>query len=306
MSIVIVNSTINLLSSKPYVCKIRHCQLRYYFLFFTMPELPEVETTCKGIRPYIIGNTITSVIVRQTQLRWPVPANLSNTVSGLQIDSVTRRGKYCLLNTHSGTVILHLGMSGNLRITHAAEKVGKHDHVDIIFKNNLALRFNDQRKFGAVLWAEGDVAIHPLLKNLGPEPLTVDFDGEYLFFRSTGRKVPIKTFIMDGHNVVGVGNIYASESLFMAGILPARAAGGISLSDYQKLALAIKTVLERAINQGGTTLRDFVNAEGKPGYFSQSLAVYGRSGLPCYQCQQPIQQLKIGQRASYFCPVCQT
>lgn len=271
-----------------------------------MPELPEVETTRKGISPYIIGNTISSVVVRQNQLRWPVPANLTDTVSGLQIDSVTRRGKYCLLNTHSGTIVLHLGMSGNLRITNTAEKAGKHDHIDILFKNNLVLRFNDQRRFGAVLWAEGDVAIHPLLKNLGPEPLTLDFNGEYLFFRSTGKKMPIKTFIMDGHNVVGVGNIYASESLFMAGILPTRAAGNISLNDYQKLALAIKAVLQRAIDQGGTTLRDFINAEGNPGYFSQSLAVYGRAKLPCYQCQSLIQQIKIGQRASYFCPVCQS
>lgn len=271
-----------------------------------MPELPEVETTCKGISPYVIGNTITALIVRQAQLRWSVPVDLAKTVCGLQIDSVTRRGKYCLLNTLSGTIILHLGMSGNLRIASATEKPGKHDHVDIIFKNNVALRFNDQRKFGAVLWAEGDAATHPLLKDLGTEPLTTDFNGEYLFFRATKRKMPIKTFIMDGHIVVGVGNIYASESLFMAGIMPTRAAGSIALSEYQKLASAIKTVLQQAIDQGGTTLRDFVNAEGKPGYFSQSLAVYGRAGLSCYQCQHLIQQIKIGQRASYFCPVCQS
>lgn len=270
-----------------------------------MPELPEVETTCKGISPYIIGNIISSVIVRQARLRWPIPANLAEIICGLQIENVTRRGKYCLLNTCAGALILHLGMSGNLRIISATEKPGKHDHVDIIFKNNKVLRFNDQRKFGAVLWAEGNAATHPLLKDLGPEPLTADFNGETLFFRATKRKMPVKTFIMDGHVVVGVGNIYASESLFMAGILPTRTAGSISLSDYQKLAAAIKTVLQCAIDQGGTTLRDFVNAEGKPGYFSQSLAVYGRAGLPCYQCQQPIQQLKIGQRASYFCPVCQ-
>ena len=270
-----------------------------------MPELPEVETTCKGISPYIVGNTMTAVIVRQPQLRWTIPANLAETVCGLRIDSVTRRGKYCLLNTYSGTILLHLGMSGHLRITSVTEKAGKHDHVDIIFENNTVLRFNDPRKFGAVLWAEKDVATHPLLKDLGPEPLTADFNGEYLFFRATKRKMPIKTFIMDGHIVVGVGNIYASESLFMAGVMPTRAAGNVSLNDCQKLATAIKTVLQRAINQGGTTLRDFVNAEGKPGYFSQSLAVYSRAGLPCYQCQQPIQHLKIGQRASYFCPVCQ-
>jgi formamidopyrimidine-DNA glycosylase len=271
-----------------------------------MPELPEVETTCKGISPYIIGNTITEVIVRESQLRWAIPADLSQTITGLSIDSVTRRGKYCLLNTTNGTLILHLGMSGNLRIVSSSEKPKKHDHVDVIFQNNLVLRFNDQRKFGAVLWAKGDAKTHPLLKDLGPEPLTADFNAQYLLLRAKGRKMPIKTFIMDGHIVVGVGNIYASESLFMAGIIPTRMAGSLSLADCEKLVDAIKRVLQRAINQGGTTLRDFVNAEGKPGYFSQSLAVYGRAGQPCYHCNQLIQQLKIGQRASYFCAVCQS
>ena len=269
-----------------------------------MPELPEVETTCKGISPYLIGNTITAVIVRQMQLRWPVPANLNTIIAGLQIKSVTRRAKYCLLNTELGSLILHLGMSGNLRIVNAHDKAGKHDHIDIIFANNIALRFNDQRKFGAVLWAE-NIATHPLLKELGPEPLTADFSGEHLYGLAKKRKLPIKTFIMDGHIVVGVGNIYASESLFFAGILPTREVGSISLAEYQHLAAAIKTVLQCAIAQGGTTLKDFVNAEGKPGYFSQSLAVYGRAGLPCYQCQNLIEQIKIGQRASYFCPLCQ-
>lgn len=270
-----------------------------------MPELPEVETTCKGISPYIIGNIITDVIVRQSQLRWPVPTDLASLVANLQINHVLRRGKYCLLTAQTGSVILHLGMSGNLRIVNRNDRPNKHDHVDFIFKNNAVLRFNDQRKFGAVLWGAGDVMEHPLLKDLGPEPLTDDFNGEYLFFRSTQRKMPVKTFIMDGHIVVGVGNIYASESLFLAGIAPTRAAGSLSLPDYQKLAETIKTVLQRAIEQGGTTLKDFVNAEGKPGYFSQSLAVYGRAGLPCQQCQTLIQQVKIGQRASYFCPLCQ-
>lgn len=270
-----------------------------------MPELPEVETTCQGISSHITGNIITNVIVRESQLRWPIPANFAKAVTNLQINSVTRRGKYCLLNADNGTVLLHLGMSGNLRIVNTNAPAKKHDHVDFIFKNDTVLRFNDQRKFGAVLWAEGDVMTHPLLKDLGPEPLTPDFNGEYLFFRSTQRKMPVKSFIMDGHIVVGVGNIYASESLFLAGISPTQATGSISLEAYQKLAATIKTVLQRAIAQGGTTLKDFVNAEGKPGYFSQSLAVYGRSGLPCYQCQSLIQQIKIGQRASYFCPVCQ-
>jgi formamidopyrimidine-DNA glycosylase len=270
-----------------------------------MPELPEVETTCQGISPYLVGNIITAVIVRQFQLRWAVPVDLAHTLSGLQINSVTRRGKYCLLNTNAGTVILHLGMSGNLRIIHAGEKPGKHDHVDFIFKNNIVLRFNDQRRFGAVLWTKEELAAHPLLKNLGPEPLTADFNPEYLHNQALKRKIPLKTFIMDGHVVVGVGNIYASESLFLAGLLPTRTTANLSLIDCQKLVATIKNVLERAIEQGGTTLKDFVNAEGKPGYFSQSLAVYGRAAQPCYQCQNLIQQLKIGQRASYFCPVCQ-
>jgi formamidopyrimidine-DNA glycosylase len=270
-----------------------------------MPELPEVETTCKGIRPYLIGNTITNVIVRESQLRWRIPDNLPQTLLGLQINSVTRRGKYCLLNSDIGSVILHLGMSGNLRIVNAVDAPKKHDHVDFIFKNDAVLRFNDQRKFGAVLWAQANVLDHSLLKDLGPEPLTSDFNGEYLFFRATARKIALKTFIMDGHIVVGVGNIYASESLFMAGLLPTRPVGNVSLEEYQRLAEAIKTVLQRAIDQGGTTLRDFVNAEGKPGYFSQSLSVYGRAGMLCYQCQNLVQQIKLGQRASYFCSVCQ-
>jgi formamidopyrimidine-DNA glycosylase len=271
----------------------------------SMPELPEVETTCKGISPYVVNNIIVDVTVKEPQLRWPVPADLSQLLSGLEVVSVTRRGKYCLLNTCTGTIILHLGMSGNLRIVAASEPAKKHDHVDFVFQNNLALRFNDQRKFGAVLWAEGNAANHPLLKDLGPEPLTSDFHSEYLYQRAKGKKMPVKTFIMDGHIVVGVGNIYASESLFMAGILPTRPAGDISASEYHKLVTAIKNVLQRAIAQGGTTLKDFVNAQGKPGYFSQSLTVYGRAGQPCYQCQNLIQQIKIGQRASYFCAVCQ-
>jgi formamidopyrimidine-DNA glycosylase len=270
-----------------------------------MPELPEVETTCKGISPYIIGNTITQVIVRQTQLRWPIPQDLTQTLSGMQILGVSRRGKYCLLHTQTGSLILHLGMSGNLRIVHVSESVKPHDHVDFIFANSVVLRFNDQRKFGAVLWASGDVASHPLLKDLGPEPLTDDFSAEHLYRLAHKRKTAIKTFIMDGHIVVGVGNIYASESLFMAGIAPTQAAGSLSLLECENLVTAIRTVLQRAIEQGGTSLKDFVNAEGKPGYFSQSLAVYGRGGLPCYRCQTLIEQVKISQRMSYFCPVCQ-
>jgi formamidopyrimidine-DNA glycosylase len=270
-----------------------------------MPELPEVETTCQGIKPYVVGNTVSKVIVREKQLRWAVSDELAQSACGLMIQTVTRRGKYCLLTTESGTVIIHLGMSGNLRIVNQTESVKKHDHVDFVFVNNVVLRFNDQRKFGAVLWTNEPIAVHPLLKNLGHEPLTADFNEQSFYQQCIGRRTAIKTLIMNGHIVVGVGNIYASEALFMAGISPLQPAGSLGFQDIERLTQAIKTVLERAIEQGGTTLRDFVNAAGKPGYFSQRLAVYGRGGLPCYQCQTLLEQVKISQRASYFCPLCQ-
>ncbi len=270
-----------------------------------MPELPEVETTCAGIRPYLVGNTVREVIVRQAQLRWAVPLHLGQILANATIESVTRRAKYCLLNTAQGSVILHLGMSGSLRIVHAPTLAGKHDHVDFVLADGVILRFNDPRKFGAVLWAEDNPLTHPLLKNLGPEPLSADFSGTHLYQLAHKRKMPIKAFIMDGHIVVGVGNIYASESLFMAAIAPQRSAGSLNAQDCDNLASAIKQVLQRAIAQGGTTLKDFVNAQGKPGYFSQSLQVYGRAGLPCYRCQTTLAQLTIAQRNSYFCPNCQ-
>ena len=270
-----------------------------------MPELPEVETTCNGIRPHIQHKNIAKVIVRDPQLRWLIPLEFSQTILGLKIEDVTRRGKYCLLNTAVGSVILHLGMSGSLRIVNTDTPVTRHDHVDIIFEDGIVLRFNDPRKFGAVLWADGNVLEHKLLKNLGTEPLTPEFTGEYLYHRAKKRRKAIKTFIMDGHIVVGVGNIYASESLFIAGILPTRAAGNVSLEEYQTLTQAIKDVLKRAIEKGGTTLKDFVNEQGKAGYFSQSLQVYARAGKACHHCQNPIEQVTLSQRASYFCATCQ-
>ncbi len=270
-----------------------------------MPELPEVETTCAGIRPHLVGNVFSDVQVRQTQLRWAVDAQLKQHLMGLKVVSVTRRAKYCLLNTAQGSVILHLGMSGHLKILPANTVAGKHDHVDFVFADQKMLRFNDQRKFGAVLWAEGNPLSHSLLKDLGVEPLTDDFTPHHLYQLAQNRTIPIKTFIMDGHNVVGVGNIYASESLFMANILPTRKAASLNPHDCERLVAAIKHVLQQAIKQGGTTLKDFLSPAGNPGYFSQSLQVYGRAGQGCYRCQTPIQQLKIGQRASYFCPVCQ-
>ncbi len=270
-----------------------------------MPELPEVETTCRGIAPHIEGQIIKQVIVRQPKLRWPVPELLDQTLTGLCIQSVTRRAKYLLLSTGSGTVLLHLGMSGSLRIMSTGQAAGKHDHIDFSFSNGTVLRFNDPRRFGAVLWTTEPVAEHPLLKNLGPEPLLSDFNGELLYALSRNRKIAVKSFIMDSHIVVGVGNIYANEALFMSGIQPTRQAGKVSLARYQKLAECIRVVLLHAIEQGGTTLKDFVNEAGKPGYFQQQLKVYGRTGLPCVSCNKPLTEVRIANRSTVFCGACQ-
>ena len=270
-----------------------------------MPELPEVETSRAGIAPHIEGKLFQAVIVREARLRWPIPAELAQTLPGLQLLQVTRRGKYLLLTTPAGCLLLHLGMSGNLRITQPDQLPGKHDHVDFVFADNTVLRFNDQRKFGAVLWTEHAPEQHPLLSKLGPEPLSVDFDGDYLQDRAKNRTIPVKSLIMDSHIVVGVGNIYANEALFLAGINPLRPAGTLSAAETAQLAATIKQVLSAAIAQGGTTLRDFANAAGKPGYFKQSLRVYDRAGLPCLNCAAPISLIKIAQRSSYFCAACQ-
>ncbi len=270
-----------------------------------MPELPEVETTCRGISPHIVGQTIKQVIIRQPQLRWPVPKTLNTVLSGLEIRSVSRRAKYLLLSTDAGTLLIHLGMSGSLRIMSAGLAPGKHDHIDFIFNNDTLLRFNDTRRFGAVLWTDAPAELHPLLKDLGPEPLLDDFNGELLYQRANNRKAPVKSFIMDSHVVVGIGNIYANEALFMAGILPSRPAGSISLAHYEKLADCIRIILRHAILQGGTTLRDFVNEAGKPGYFQQQLRVYGRANLPCIDCQQPLIEIRMANRSTVFCKTCQ-
>jgi len=270
-----------------------------------MPELPEVETSRRGIAPHIEGKTFASVVVRESRLRWPVPADLADLLTGRRLRRIDRRGKYLLFALENGTLLIHLGMSGNLRIGQAGIAHGKHDHLDFVFDDGTLLRYNDQRKFGAVLWTAEVPHAHPLLAELGPEPLSADFDPAYLAGRLAGRQVPIKQLIMDSHIVVGVGNIYANESLFLAGILPTRPAGGLDADDCARLSASIKTVLEQAIAQGGTTLRDFTDAQGKPGYFKQSLRVYGRRGEPCLSCREPVQHLKIGQRASYFCPTCQ-
>lgn len=270
-----------------------------------MPELPEVETTVRGIAPHVEGQAIKQLVVRQPQLRWPVPEKLDETLSKLCVRSVSRRAKYLLLATDAGTVILHLGMSGSLRILPEGKMADKHDHIDFVFNNGTLLRYNDPRRFGAVLWTTFPPADHSLLRDLGPEPLLSEFDGAHLYRLSRNRKMPVKAFIMNSHIVVGVGNIYANEALFMAGIHPSRHAGRIALARYQLLADSIKAVLQSAIEQGGTTLRNFVNEAGNPGYFKQQLSVYGRGGQPCSNCLQPLVEIRITNRTTVFCGDCQ-
>jgi len=270
-----------------------------------MPELPEVETTRRGITPHLLGQTIKSIVVRQPKLRWPIPGVIS-TLKRLKIKSIKRRGKYLLFETSKGTLIVHLGMSGSLRIVNETTPVEKHDHVDLCVSSGVILRYTDPRRFGAWLWTEDDPLTHKLIASLGPEPLTDEFNVEHLVALAKGRKIAVKTFIMNSHVVVGVGNIYANEALFQAGIHPERAAGRISKKRYAVLVTCIKTVLTRAVEQGGTTLKDFVGGDGKPGYFQQSLQVYGRQGEACCQCGNALSELRLNQRATVFCTVCQS
>ncbi|HRL93142.1 MAG TPA: bifunctional DNA-formamidopyrimidine glycosylase/DNA-(apurinic or apyrimidinic site) lyase [Pseudomonas sp.] len=269
-----------------------------------MPELPEVETTCRGIAPYLQGQRVSRVIVRERRLRWPIPEDLDVRLSGQRIEGVERRAKYLLIKAEVGTLIAHLGMSGSLRLVPAETPVAKHEHVDIVLESGLALRYTDPRRFGAMLWSD-DPLNHELLRKLGPEPLTELFDGERLYQLSRGKSMAVKPFIMDNAVVVGVGNIYASESLFAAGIDPRRAAGSISKARYFKLADEIKRILAYAIERGGTTLRDFVGGDGMPGYFQQELFVYGRGGEFCKVCGSTLREIKLGQRASVYCAKCQ-
>lgn len=270
-----------------------------------MPELPEVETTRLGIQSHIVGQKVKKVRVRNGQLRWPVPESLAQELPARQIDRVERRGKYLLVFAGDSCVLIHLGMSGSLRITTTDDPILKHDHIDIEFEHGPILRYSDPRRFGCMLWLKDSPLLHPLLKQLGPEPLTEQFSGRALHALSRGRRVPIKTFIMDSHVVVGVGNIYANEALYMAGIKPDRAAGTVSAKRYEKLVECTKDILQRAITQGGTTLRDFVGGDGKPGYFKQSLLVYGRAGEPCLACGKPLRELRLAQRSSVYCVQCQ-
>jgi formamidopyrimidine-DNA glycosylase len=269
-----------------------------------VPELPEVETTRRGIAPALIGQRIASMVVRDRRLRWPIAPHFEATVRGQTVRRVERRGKYILLRLNSGTVILHLGMSGSLRFAGSAP-AKSHDHWDLILNNGAVLRFHDPRRFGSLFWTVEDPAEHPLLKKLAPEPLSKAFNGGYLFRATRKRAVAIKQLIMNSHIVVGVGNIYASEALFRAGISPRRAAGRITQAEAQKLARSIKAVLKAAIKIGGTTLRDYVNADGAPGYFRQKLFVYERAKLPCRVCKSPIKQFTQGQRSTYWCATCQ-
>lgn len=270
-----------------------------------MPELPEVETTCKGIAPHITNNKITKVIVRNRSLRWPIPTGLNKNLVNQKITSVTRRAKYLLINTKAGTLIVHLGMSGSLRILSSNEVVEKHDHFELQFKDGLCLRLRDPRRFGCVLWTKDNPLKHKLLINLGPEPLDKEFNADLLFEKSRKRKTSIKQFIMDAKIVVGVGNIYASESLFLAGINPKRLAGKITKKNSQDLTTAIKKILKQAIKQGGTTLKDFRSSDGKPGYFQQKLKIYDRKDEPCVRCKKSIKQITLGQRSTFYCSHCQ-
>ncbi len=271
-----------------------------------MPELPEVETTARGIKPYVLGNTISDVIIRDGRLRWPVPLELASHVVGQPVRKVWRRAKYLLLDVSCGSVIIHLGMSGSLRVLPKNAPLRPHDRVEFVFEDDACLRLHDPRRFGCVLWAAGDASRHPRLAPLGVEPLSDQFDGGYLYGVARGRKTAVKNFIMDSRIVVGVGNIYASEALFLSGVHPARAAGRVSLRRCERVCMAIKQTLQKAITAGGTTLRDFYNSAGKPGYFALSLNVYGREGEPCPHCNVSIRRRLIGQRSTFYCPQCQT
>ena len=274
-----------------------------------MPELPEVETTRRGIAPHLVGRRVTAVTLRRGDLRWPIPREISDTLPGQRIDAVERRAKYLLLHTAAGSALLHLGMSGMLRVLPPDTPVGKHDHVDIALERTGAsgprvLRFTDPRRFGCLLWqAPGE--IHELLAGLGPEPLTDAFDGDRLWRLSRSRSAAVKLFLMDNAVVVGVGNIYASEALFAAGIDPRRAAGSVSRARYARLAAEVKRILAWAIERGGTTLRDFLNPDGAPGYFFRELMVYGRAAEPCRTCGSAVRHVVLGQRSTFWCPRCQ-
>ncbi len=288
-----------------------------------MPELPEVETTRRGLAPHVVGRVVSAVVLRRPNLRWPIPCEISERLPGQRIQAVRRRAKYLLLDSAAGSALLHLGMSGSLRMVAADAPAGPHDHVDLLLRapargtgarGDQVLRFNDPRRFGCLLW-QGPGELHPLLRDLGPEPLAdaldgavasgAVFSGDYLYARSRGRSAPVKNFLMDQRVVVGVGNIYAAEALFAAGIAPLRAAGRVSRERYRGLAEAVQRILRHAIARGGTTLRDFLAPDGAPGYFEQELSAYGRGGEPCPTCGRALRQAWVAQRATVWCGHCQ-
>jgi len=270
-----------------------------------VPELPEVEVTRRGLEQHLTGMAVADVVIRNPNLRWPIPKNLPKLLRGQTIRALGRRGKYLLAEFGRGTLILHLGMSGSLRLLPAGTPPEKHDHFDLVLASGMLLRLRDPRRFGAVLWQSGDVHTHPLLAGLGPEPLEESFDARYIYRATRGRSIAIKQLIMDSRIVVGVGNIYANEALFRAGIKPQLAAGKLSLPRCMKLVEGIRATLAEAIRHGGSSLRDFVDAAGQPGYFQQHYWVYGRTGEPCRKCGAPIRQIRQGQRSSFYCVNCQ-
>ena len=270
-----------------------------------MPELPEVETSRRGIEPFLVGEQITNIIIRDRRLRWPVARDVEKRLAGATISSVGRRAKYLLIDTSGGTAIVHLGMSGSVFIVDNDTPAGVHDHFDFELGSGKSMRYRDPRRFGSLHWTR-DAGSHKLLRDLGPEPLGDDFDGDYLWAKSRGRRVAVKQFIMNAGIVVGVGNIYASEALFIAGVHPRRAAGRVSQVRYGRLAVAIREVLSQAIEAGGTTLRDFYGGDGEAGYFQQQLDVYGRDGEECRRCGKELVAVVLGQRSTYYCKCCQT
>jgi len=269
-----------------------------------MPELPEVETSRRGIEPFLVGERIDKVIVREKRLRWPVHADVAKQLTNQIVNSVTRRAKYLLINTSNGSAMIHLGMSGSVYIVDRDTPAGVHEHFDFDLTSGKTLRYRDPRRFGSLHWTKNPEQ-HKLIKSLGPEPLGDEFSGEYLWQRSRGRKLAIKQFIMNAHVVVGVGNIYASEALFLSGISPLRAAGRVARQRYDVLADVIRQVLLQAIEAGGTTLRDFYGGDGEAGYFQQELVVYGREDQPCVTCKQPVSAVVQGQRSTFYCKNCQ-
>lgn len=270
-----------------------------------MPELPEVETILNGIKPHLVQQKIKQIKIYHPRLRWDIPQEIVTLLKNKKLETLTRRGKYLLLNFSNGTLIIHLGMSGRLAILENPPTAKKHEHVDFYFSNEICLRYTDPRRFGAILWAGKTPENHPLLKIIGPEPLDADFDAKYLFERSRKKSVGIKIFIMNSKIVSGVGNIYAAESLFAAKIHPLKAAGKLTPEESKDLVVAIKKVLKHAIKQGGTTLKDYKRSDGTPGYFRIELKVYGRAGEPCLRCGTTLKSLRIAGRSTVFCPKCQ-